>query len=49
MRAGNNIITFKRPILFIILSKLAKLSIIRFNNFLFIPYKPNSLISYLTL
>ena len=33
----------------IILNKLAKFSIVRFNNFLFILYKFNSLINYLTL
>jgi hypothetical protein len=49
MRTSDNVVAFKRPVLFTILSKLAKLSIVRFNNFLFVPYKPNSLISYLTL
>jgi hypothetical protein len=49
MRISNNMVAFKRPILLTILSKLAKLSIVGFNNFLFVLYKPNSLISYLTL
>ena len=49
MRVSDNVVTFKRPVLLTILSELAKLSIVRFNDFLFVLYKPNSLISYLML
>jgi hypothetical protein len=49
MRASDNVVAFKRPILLTVLGELAELSIVGFNNFLFVPYKPNSLIGYLTL
>ena len=49
MRASDNVITFKRPIFLTVLSELTELYIVGFDDFLFIPYKPNSLIGYLTL
>jgi hypothetical protein len=49
MRVSNNVVAFKRPVLLTVLSELAKLSVVGFNDFLFVLYKPNSLISYLTL
>jgi len=45
----NCVIAFKQPILLTILNKPAEQFIVRFNDFLFIPYKPNGLISYLIL
>ena len=49
MRASDNVIAFKRPVLLIVLSELAELSVVGFDDFPFVPYKPNSFISYLTL
>jgi hypothetical protein len=49
MRTSNNIITFKWPVLLTILNNLAELSVVGFNDFLFVLYKPNSLINYLIL
>ena len=49
MRISDNVVAFKRPILLTVLSKLAKLSIVGFDDFPFVPYKPDSFVGYLTL
>jgi hypothetical protein len=46
---SNNLTLLKQSMPLVVLIKLAKSPVVRFDYFLFVLYKPNSLIGYLTL